>query len=88
MYIFIGHDGPEGPELRKLHRPKHIEKLQSLAKVGKIFLAGPFKDGAGSLIIYNVSTKTEAELIIKTDPYVMERVFETWELHPFEKVLP
>ncbi len=88
MYVFIGYDGPEGQELRKVHRPKHLERLKDLAKAGKVALAGPFTDGSGSLIIYNVATKTEAELLAKTDPYVMERIFERYEIRPFDKVLP
>ncbi len=88
MYVFIGYDGPNGKELRKIHREAHLDKLRNLSKAGRIVLAGPFTDGSGSLIVYNVATKTEAELIIKTDPYVMERVFERYEIRPFEKVLP
>lgn len=88
MYVFIGYDGPNGRELRKIHREAHLDKLRNLSKAGKIALAGPFTDGAGSLIVYDVSTKTEAELIAKTDPYVMECVFERYEIRPFEKVLP
>lgn len=88
MYVMIGRDGPQGQELRKIHREAHLEKLQNLSKAGKILLAGPLTDGAGSLIVFNVATKTEAELIAKTDPYVMNRVFESYELHPFQKVLP
>jgi uncharacterized protein YciI len=88
MYVFIGYDGPKGSELRKIHREAHLDKLKSLAKAGRIALAGPFTDGSGSLIVYNVATKTEAELIAKTDPYVMDGVFERYEIRPFEKVLP
>lgn len=88
MYVFIGHDSPNGQELRKIHRPAHLDKMKSLSQAGKIVLAGPFKDGSGSLIIYNVATKTEAELIAKTDPYVMHRIFESYEIKLFEKVLP
>jgi uncharacterized protein len=88
MYVFIGYDAPNGQELRKLHRPAHLDKLMNLAQAGKVVIAGPFKDGSGSLIVYNVATKTEVELIAKTDPYVMHRVFERYEIRPFEKVLP
>ncbi len=88
MYVFIGYDAPNGQELRKIHRETHLKKLGDLAKAGKIALAGPFTDGSGSLIVYNASTRTEVELIAKTDPYVMERVFERYEIKPFEKVLP
>lgn len=88
MYVFIGYDSPEGQELRKIHREAHLAKLRDLTKAGKVELAGPFKDGAGSLIVYNAATRTEVELIAKTDPYVMHRVFERYEIRPFEKVLP
>ena len=88
MYVFIGHDAPNGQELRKIHREAHLDKLRNLAKADKIVAAGPFTDGSGSLIIYNVATKTEVELIAKTDPYVMNRVFDSYEIKPFEKVLP
>lgn len=88
MYVFIGYDAPNGQELRKVHRPAHLEKLKGLSQAGKILAAGPFTDGTGSLIIYDVATKTEVELIAKTDPYVMNRVFERYEIRPFEKVFP
>ena len=88
MYVFIGYDGPDGRELRKIHREAHLNKLRNLSKAGRVVLAGPFTDGSGSLIVYDVATKTEAELIARTDPYVMERVFERYEIRPFEKVLP
>ena len=88
MYAFIGYDAPNGRELRKIHREAHLEKLKNLAKAGRIVLAGPFTDGSGSLIVFNCATRTEVELIVKTDPYVMNRVFERYEIRPFEKVLP
>ncbi|HSA60228.1 MAG TPA: YciI family protein [bacterium] len=88
MYVLIGYDAPNGQELRKLHREAHLEKLRALARAGKIVAAGPFTDGSGSLIVFDVATKTEVELIAKTDPYVMHRVFERYEIKPFEKVLP
>lgn len=86
MYVFIGYDSPQGRELRKIHRAAHLDKLANLAKAGKVVLAGPFTDGSGSLIVLDVATRTEAELIAKTDPYVMEKVFERYEIRPFERV--
>lgn len=88
MYVFIGFDGPKGQELRKIHRQAHLDKLKNLSKAGKIALAGPLTDGTGSLIVFNAATRTEVDLIVKTDPYVMENVFERYEIWPFQKVLP
>jgi len=87
MYVFIGYDGPNGKELRKIHREAHLDKLKNLAKARRIVFAGPFTDGSGSLIVFNAATRTEVELIVKTDPYVMEKVFERYEIKPFEKVI-
>ena len=88
MYVFIGYDAPNGQELRKIHREADLDKIKNLAKAGRVVLAGPFTDGSGSLIVFNAATRTEVELIVKTDPYVMEKVFERYEIRPFEKVLP
>jgi hypothetical protein len=88
MYVFIGYDSAQAKELRPIHRQAHLAKIKGLSDAGKVVAAGPFTDGSGSLIIYNVSTRAEAELIAKTDPYVMERVFERYDIKPFEKVLP
>ena len=62
MYVFIGYDAPNGQDLRKIHREAHIKKLQDLSTAGKVALGGPFTDGSGSLIVYDVATKTEAEV--------------------------
>lgn len=88
MFVFIGYDGPQGQELRKKFREAHLEKIKNLSDAGKIVLAGPLTDGTGSLVVFNCATKSEVELIAKTDPYVMERVFERYEIHPFKKVFP
>ena len=88
MFAFIGHDSEQAKELRPKFRQAHLDKLKALTQAGKVFVAGPLTDGAGSLIIFNMATRSEVELVVKTDPYVMERVFESYEIHPFEKVLP
>ena len=40
-YVIIGKDGPEGHLKRPLHRQAHLQRLESLADRGQLFLAGP-----------------------------------------------
>ena len=88
MYVLIGYDGPLAIQGREKYREAHLEKYRNLSKAGKVVLAGPFRDGSGSLIVLNVATKTEAELIAKSDPYVIGGVFARYEVKPFDRVLP
>jgi uncharacterized protein YciI len=85
LYAFIGYDGPRGAELRKLHRPAHLEGIDELVAEGRIHHAGPLlgKDGApiGSLILFEAETLDEARRTAAGDPYVTEGVFERHEVH-------
>ena len=47
LYVFTGHDGPRGPELRKVHRPAHLAGLEPLDAEGRIRHAGPLLDAGG-----------------------------------------
>jgi hypothetical protein len=85
LYAFIGYDGPRGAELRKLHRPAHIERIDALVGEDRIRHAGPLldEDGApiGSLILFEAETLDEARRIAAGDPYVTEGIFERHEVH-------
>ncbi|MCE7976441.1 MAG: hypothetical protein DYH03_04610 [Nitrospira sp. NTP1] len=50
-FVILGFDGPEGQAKRKIHRAAHLAKLEPLDRQGRVLLAGPFTDLAGSLII-------------------------------------
>src|SRR5437879_5251946 len=54
IFVIIGHDGPDGQEKRKLHRQAHLDRMEVLDKAGKVLLAGPFTDHAGSLIVLDM----------------------------------
>jgi len=87
-FVIIGWDGPEGQTKRPTHRPAHLERLKKLQDQGRLICAGPFTDKAGSLIIIEAESLSEAEAFAKEDPYVMEGIFERIEVHPFTQVLP
>jgi hypothetical protein len=87
-FVILGYDGPEGQARRKLHRPAHLARVEALAAQGRLVLAGPLTDGVGSLIIIEADSRAEAEEFIKNDPYVLQGVFQRYEIHPFQQVLP
>ena len=84
----IGFDGPQGKEKRPIHRPAHLERLETLDKQGKLILAGPLTDGTGSLIVMEALTLSEAEQFAREDPYFIHGIFEKISVHPFKQVLP
>jgi uncharacterized protein YciI len=92
LFAFQGIDGPEGAELRKLHRPAHLAGLESLESAGRILHAGPLLDDAGtpvgSLILFEAETLEQARAIAARDPYVTEGIFAQHSVHETRVVFP
>jgi uncharacterized protein len=88
IFVIIGHDGADGQEKRKVHRQAHLDRMDPLDKAGKVLLAGPFTDKAGSLIVLDMTSLEEVQAFLKDDPYVTEGVFARYEIHPFMQVFP
>lgn len=88
LFVIIGRDGPDAKELRPRLRPAHLEHLGTYDRQGRVRLAGPLTDGAGSLIVLEAESLEEARRIADADPYVTGGVFSAVEIHPFLQVLP
>jgi uncharacterized protein len=87
-FVIIGYDGPDGEAKRKTYRPAHLANLEPLNQQGRVILAGPLTDKAGSLLVLDFETSEEAEQFAKNDPYTVHGVFKRVEIHPFLQVLP
>jgi uncharacterized protein YciI len=87
-FVIIGYDGPEGEAKRKIHRASHLANLEPLDKQGRVILAGPLTDKAGSLLVLEFESLSDAECFAQTDPYTLNGVFERIEIHPFLQVYP
>jgi uncharacterized protein YciI len=61
---------------------EHFGYLQSLLEKDKLLLAGPCVDGAFGVIILNVNSYLEAEILMNNDPSVKAKIM-TPEIHPF-----
>ncbi len=88
IFVIIGYDGPAGEAKRKVHRPAHLANLKPLDEQGRVILAGPLTDKAGSLLVLDFETQEEAERFAHNDPYTVHGIFERVEVHPFMQVLP
>ena len=91
-FALIGRDGPRGRELRRLHREAHLRGLEPLAAAGRVRHAGPLLDESGepvgSLIVFEAADSEAARAQAAADPYVVEGVFGSWELHETRVVFP
>ena len=91
-FVMIGHDGPRGLELRKVHRAAHLAGLEPLANAGRIRHAGPMlgDDGApvGSVVVFEAESLAAAQAIAARDPYVTQGIFARYEVRETSVVFP
>ena len=88
LFVIIGHDARDAKEKRPTHRPAHLAHLEPLAQAGRLVLAGPLTDGAGSLIVIDAESLGKVWELVGRDPYVVHGIFERVEVHPFLQVFP
>lgn len=68
-------------------RPVHRQYLARLKEQGQLVASGPFTDDSGALIIYEASSREEAEKFLREDPFCREGIFRNWQLRPWNPVL-
>jgi uncharacterized protein YciI len=88
LFVIIGRDARDAKEKRPQHRPAHLAHLEPLAARGKVILAGPRTDGAGSVIVVVAESLAAVWELVGRDPYVTNGIFENVEVHPFVQVFP
>jgi uncharacterized protein YciI len=88
LFVIIGRDGPEAKAMRPTLRPAHLAHLDVYHREGRVKLAGPLTDGAGSLIVIEAPDLEAVRRIADADPYVTGGVFASVEIHPFLQVFP
>lgn len=92
LFVLIGRDGARGPELRARHREAHLRNLEPLSRAGRVVYAGPLLDDAGapcgSVVVFDAPDLDAARRFAAGDPYVVEGIFERWEVLGTRQVLP
>ncbi|MFN7955211.1 MAG: YciI family protein [bacterium] len=93
LFVFIGHDGPEGTARREQYRAAHVAALDKLDAEGRIAFAGPIRDDAnaastGAVIVFDADSLDAAKKLMAHDPYVVGGVFANYSIHPFRQAYP
>jgi len=92
LYVMIGRDAPDRGERRQSHRPAHLEALEALVRSGQLRQAGPMLDAQGapmgSVVFFEAESLEAAQALAAQDPYVIEGIFESHEVHETRITLP
>ncbi len=92
VFALIGHDSPNGLELRKQHRDAHIAGLEALDREGRIIHAGPILGDSGnptgSVVLFEAPNLDAAKAQVEGDAYIVNGVFESYELYETRVSLP
>ncbi len=92
LFVYQGQDGPNGLELRKSVRERHLAHLKQLVDAGRVRFAGPLIDASdapyGSLVIFEADDLESARKVAESDPYLTEGVFERVDVQGTKAVLP
>jgi uncharacterized protein YciI len=92
LFVFIGHDGPDGAARRQANRARHVAHLESLDRAGTLVYGGPIRDAAdrsiGAVVVLDAPDLAAAQALVDQDPYVIAGVFARTELHRFVRAFP
>ncbi len=95
-YLIYSEDVAGSLPQRKLARPAHLARLQTLQDEGRLLTAGPnpaidAEDPAdagftGSTVIADFASQADAQAWADADPYVAAGVYARVTIKPFKKV--
>ena len=89
QFIIRALDGADKLEKRMAVRPRHLENM---AKVkGRVICAGGLLDAEGrmrgSVLIVDFADRAALDEYLRTEPYIVEKVWETVEAEPMNVVI-
>ncbi len=98
LYAITCEDVEYSLETRKVMRPAHLARLETLQNEGRLILAGPHpaidnedpgpNGFSGSLIVAEFASLEDAQAWANDDPYLLEGVYKHVTVKPFKKVFP
>ncbi|SFS86835.1 YciI family protein [Saccharopolyspora flava] len=77
--------GPD-EEKRLAVRPEHREYSRGLADKGVLLAGGPYTDGEGAQLIYEVADEAELNEVLAADPYTTAGVIASTTIRQWEVV--
>jgi uncharacterized protein YciI len=89
QFLLLGYDGTDSGALqRRLKvREQHLERISSLKKTGRFLFGGAILDETGkmtgSMIVYDYPDRQSLEEMLKSEPYLTEKVWQKIEIQYF-----
>ncbi|AQG78759.1 YciI family protein [Spirosoma montaniterrae] len=90
-YVIHAYDYTDADALdrRMTVRPAHLEYVRNLKDSGQFLLGGALLDSdgrmIGSMLVLDLDTDEQLQEYLKTDPYIVEGVWETIDVKPFRQ---
>lgn len=87
-YLVIAKDYPQSNFRRMQVRPDHLERTTKAKQQGLILLGGATlsksKEMDGSVVLFEAESEEAVQDYLKSDPYVLNKVWESWEVEEFK----
>ena len=89
QYLVTAYDyTDEGALQRRMNvRPHHLDKIRELKQTNNYLIGGAIlnKDGhmIGSVMILQFETEEELEAWKQSDPYITQKIWETFDVKPY-----
>jgi uncharacterized protein YciI len=97
-YIVLAKDKPDTLVQRLAVRPAHIARLNALAALGRLKIAGPMPavddenpgeaGFIGSMLVVSFDSLHDVRQWVNEDPYFAAGVYLEAEIYPYKPVLP
>lgn len=88
-YVIHAYDHPNGLSRRMAVRPAHLAYVRRLKTHGQFVLGGALLDAEGqmigSMLMLNLETDAQLQEYLRTDPYIVEGVWDRIDVKPFRQ---
>lgn len=64
---------------------EHIEHLKQLRRSGRLLICGPFVDDSGAMLVVQSSSKSDADELVQSDPFVKNAYYGSYSITEFYK---
>ena len=73
---------------RASYREEHLRLVHESNRRGELLLAGALGEPPDrALLVFRASSRSAAEDFARNDPYVLNGLVNTWEVHPWANVI-
>lgn len=83
------HTGPDALDRRMAARPAHLAYVGQLKEKGQFLLGGALLDPdgkmMGSMLIIDMETEDQLNNYLKSDPYIVQGVWDRIDVKPFRQ---